>query len=243
MSINGVIEDTNSSINTSITNQFTKSLSAGNYNWKVFCVDLAGNSNETENRTITINAVPPSSGGGGSSRTTTTSKEETISDLELKEGTTKNLRKNDKLLFSINNTNHTLTLYELGVYSIIITIQSDPIDLFLSLNETRRVDLNYDNYYDLEIKLNSLESSRANLTIREISEQIPSREIFNGEEGILEDEFLEEKNENNIIVIIVVAIALILVTTLISLFIRKRKEKNIQNLKNRYMKPVTSKRL
>ena len=41
--INSVISLTNDSVNSSITQQFTKSLNVGEYDWKIRCVDLAGN--------------------------------------------------------------------------------------------------------------------------------------------------------------------------------------------------------
>lgn len=51
-------------------------------------------------------------------------------------------------------------------------IASDPVTITLNLLESKKLDLNNDNYYDLYIKLNEIKSSKAYLEVKYIHEII-----------------------------------------------------------------------
>ena len=48
-----------------ISKEFTKNLENNNYTWYVGCVDVAGNSNISEQRSFNVNYIQPSTGGSG----------------------------------------------------------------------------------------------------------------------------------------------------------------------------------
>ncbi len=173
--INNAIDQTNSSINQSITNSFIKSLSAGTYNWKINCTDSANNIANSSQRTITINAQSSgSSGSGGSSgggRAVSTTY--TISDSEIRQGISKKLPIGGEINFNIKNKSHELKINKILDNKVILTIQSNPINLTLKPNQIRKINFDDDLYYDFFIKLDSINFYKANITIQEIHEKIP----------------------------------------------------------------------
>tara|TARA_Y100000031_G_scaffold156236_1_gene209890 strand:- start:526 stop:3255 length:2730 start_codon:yes stop_codon:yes gene_type:complete len=204
--VNSVEDQTNSSVNISITNEFTKSLSAGSYNWKINCVDFAGNTQNSSTRTLTINSPPSSSpsssggGGGGGSSVGIISSTYNVNKEQIEQGVSKNLKINNKLKFNVQNEDHSLTINKLSSDELTLTITSNPITLTLKVNETRKVNLNNNEYYDLEVFLNSIKNFRANITIKSINEKIPVRNIFNQDNEVNQsineskNEFVEERN-------------------------------------------------
>lgn len=176
----GDYKEKNNSINTNLTNQFTKSLSTGKYEWNILCADLAGNTNSTGNRTLTIKSEPSSSsssgGGGGGSIPITMNYNVNISSPE---GSTNRIMSGDTLSFSINNTPHKLTLIGFQNSSALILIQSTPVEFQMRVNETKKISLYSKNYYDLEITLNSIKGNYANFTLKKIHEPLPLVHISN----------------------------------------------------------------
>ena len=204
--INDIEDQTNNSINVSITNEFTKSLSVGSYDWKINCVDFAGNIQNSSARTLIINSPPSTStsgsgggGGGGSSSVGIISSTYKIDQEQIEQGVSKNLKINDKLKFNVQNEEHGLIINKLSSNELTLTISSDPITLILKIGETKKVNLNNNEYYDLEVILNSIKNSRANISIESINEKIPVRNIFNqGNEvnqSVIELENISEGNE------------------------------------------------
>lgn len=182
--INNAIDQTSSTIYTNQSNTFSKSLSAATYSWSINCTDLANNKQNSSTRTITINAASVqnenlggggSGGGGGSSTAATTL---TLSSTEIESGVTKSIKENDKIKFTDKNSqNHTLTLVQIIGNTTKITIESDPITLTLEKGETKKINLNNDEFYDLEITLKSINFGKAEITLKTIREGIPIKII------------------------------------------------------------------
>ena len=212
--INNADDQTNNSVNVSITNEFTKSLLAGTYNWRINCVDFAGNIQNSSTRTLIINSLPSSStpasssGGGGGSSVSSSFSTYSISEEQIEQGVSKSLKINDKLKFNIQNEEHSLTINKISSNELTLTILSNPIILTLKINETKKVNLNNNKYYDLEVFLDSIKNSRANISVKSINEKIPIKNIFNQGNEVnqsfneSENEFVEE--ENNFIIGLVV---------------------------------------
>ena len=177
--LNNETDQTNSSI-VRENNEFTSTLSPGTYTWEISCSDLASNNQTSESRTLTINSIvipstsSSSGGGGGGSSSTTYS----LSEDQIKTGTSKTLKRNDKIRFTSNNEKHTLKVDKISEGEVTITISSNPITLILKIGETRKVNLNNDEYYDLSVSLNSITFSKASFTIKEIHEEISVKKLF-----------------------------------------------------------------
>ena len=97
-----------------------------------------------------------------------------LTDFQLTNGVSKNLRSGDKILFRINNESHSL---EAGaIYSnnkILVKLSSTPQYANLSLGESKKFDLTGDKYYDLQATLQKLTSANADIFIKSINEKIP----------------------------------------------------------------------
>jgi len=96
--------------------------------------------------------------------------------------------------FSIKGEKHRLVVNSFSSDSIYLQIFSEPINLFLKLNEINKIDLNKDNFYDLEIFFSGVVLNKSSLFLKEIHEEIPVMKIFEDK-----NESLEEKAETEII--------------------------------------------
>jgi hypothetical protein len=190
--VDGDIEDTDTSVSKGTTQELSVSLSAGLYDWKVRCYDVAGNIDDSSVREITISSSTSSDSDDTSSdssssaaTTTTTGTTYSITDSEFEEGYSKELSEGDKIKFNKNNESHTLELEEATASAIRIKISSNPITVIIYLGDVKKVDLNADNIYDIEIKFNENGETTANITIKSIDEPIGTRQITDeGNESI-----------------------------------------------------------
>jgi len=240
-------------------NQISYNVGVGSHTWKVSCNN---GSYTSETRGLTINPVPaPSSGGGGGGggggpRIYSVSKTQ----IESEAGYTQSLKKGEKISFTmvvaVNNTNttknepHTITAKEINNGSAKISIQSTPIDAVLLIDEEKKFDINEDGTYDLSVKLNSADKTRANITAKVISEAIETEEETETTTEETEEETTTEENEtettdgitgasvgimdkikSNATIIIIVAIIVIIVIVAVASSSKKGKEKTKEEKK------------
>ncbi|MDD5193756.1 MAG: S8 family serine peptidase, partial [Candidatus Nanoarchaeia archaeon] len=176
--INNLINITNSSITSlSSTQIFTQTFSPGIYNWSVNCTDSAGNQDNSGSRSFSVTApvTPPvsSSGGGGGGTPSYTTYNPNIS--ETSAGYTKELGKNDRVqfVFFAGSTRHILTIKELKIDYVNITVNSNPINFLLGIGQSIKLNLSSSDYYDLYLKLDDIKDNKAKITIQTIHEEIP----------------------------------------------------------------------
>ena len=108
----------------------------------------------------------PSGGGGGGAAVTTTVISFTTSGVDV------SLAKNNIAKFAFDGAYHTIKVTKIGADYVTLQIASDTVTVTLKLLESRKLDLNNDNYYDLYVKLNEIKSSKAYLTVKYIHEII-----------------------------------------------------------------------
>ena len=187
-------------LNSKEKSPFTQTLSDATYNWYVNCTDQANNTNSSNTRTLTI--YTKSSGSSGSSSSSSSSSSPItikITNEEIKQGTIKQINKNTKLQFTIKQQTHKLILNKINTTKIDITLQSNPLNLTLYLNQLRKVNLdeaNEDNTYDLELTLLSIIEDKVNISIKEINEKIPLRKISINESEIVPPQSKEQSKLN-----------------------------------------------
>jgi hypothetical protein len=56
--------------------------------------------------------------------------------------------------------------------SVTINVSSDPQSATLNVGETKKFEINEDGYYDISVKLNDMENSKANLTVMYLHEKM-----------------------------------------------------------------------
>jgi len=181
--INENISMTNFSINSSLEQSFIKTFTPGTYNWKIECTDLANNTNNSTTYNLEISTPTPPSRRSSSSHSPSSSTPPTteITEEEIKQGTIQQIKEKSKIEFTIKNQKHELTLNSLNTDKAKITIQSNPINLTIYQNQPRKINLDNDKFYDLELLLLSIENQEANIFIMEINETISMKQIFTNE--------------------------------------------------------------
>ena len=165
-----------------IKESFTQTLGDGTYSWYVSCTDLANNTDTSATYNLEIYTAP--SGGGGSSSSpssSATSIEIEITAEEIKQGVIQQIKEKSKIKFTTKNQEHELILNSLNTNKVDITIQSNPINLTLYLNQPRKINIDNNEFYDLELLLLSIVNNEANIYIKEINETIPIKHISTNE--------------------------------------------------------------
>lgn len=253
-----IINDTINLINFSITNfsltqVFGQTFSPASYSWQINCSDNATNQENSSQRSFIITApqtqIQISGGGGSLSYAVYIPTTEQIS-----QGYTKELKKDDKIkfVFFVKEEQHTLTVDHVGKNFVNLTVQSNVIKFALNVGGSVKLNLTSADYYDLYIKLNSIENSKANLTIKTIHEKIPiisiTGEAVKKEEEKAEDKEIEKKEEGEekeikekplkIVNIIsgILTIAILIIIVLIVLLKKTRKNLKTKRGKNETLK-------
>ncbi len=181
--LNGNSVSTESSITLNSQNEISYSVSPGSYSWIISCEDSAGNEGNSSPYSLTINTVTSSSsssgGGSSSSGGGGGSSEIILSETQIIEGYTKDLFKNSEVSFPVNGESQKIIIKNISNNSVSLSVSNNILDL--KLNEIRKLDLNNDNYYDLEIWVLNLTSTKAEIRIKEIYEAIPTKETYTPE--------------------------------------------------------------
>ena len=112
--------------------------------------------------------MSPGGGGGSSSSASTYS----VSGGELSAGVSEKLKVSDKFSFVLDSEKHTVKVDKITNGDVTVTVKSDPIHLVLSEGDERKLNLSSTNFYDFYIKVNSVERTKANITIQKIFEEI-----------------------------------------------------------------------
>ena len=124
---------------------------------------------------------PDSPGGGGGIPTFNPTEE------QLKEGYTNYFYKGWKANLIINNISYLLEIKDVTANQVNFFITGE--DYVIVLNTTSKLNLDENNYYDLQIVLESIIANKAKLSFQEIHEEIPAEKQEEQEEkSKIEDE-------------------------------------------------------
>ena len=178
-----------SGINSSLTSAVSTPSTAdtGTYTVSSCSVtDYAGNS-ASDSDTYSVTGV---SSSGGSSTITTFWTEGThiVTDEQFSDGFVKELSKKQRLRIKVGSNSHHVGIIELTTTSATINISSDSQQAIFQVGDEKKFDVSEDNYYDVLIKLNSIENNKANVTVLLINELV------------VEESAVEEEAENAVAV-------------------------------------------
>jgi len=156
----------------------------GVFTYTCSVTDYSGNAG-TMSATYTVTLPISRSSGSGSSTTTsfyTKSIPKTNQDFsEIKTIETSSfsgggLAVKEKVTFKLNEELHYIGVKELTSSSVKIEIASTPIEVDMNIGEEKKIDLDSDGYYDLQIIMNGIADNKADLTINYIHEAISTSE-------------------------------------------------------------------
>jgi hypothetical protein len=156
----------NGTTNLTYTIPLDSTFSEGSHTIIAYANDSFGNLNQTNvsfSVAIPIAETPASSSGGGLPTYYPT-------ESNLQQGYEIALATHFQIKFNLGGNLHTMKVNNLTNDSVNITISSEPITFILKANQTEKVDVNSDGYYDISIFLKSIRGGRANLTLTSISE-------------------------------------------------------------------------
>lgn len=94
-----------------------------------------------------------------------------ISEKEIIEGEEVKTTENNSIKLRFGEEEHHIKLDFLGINSADLTIESNPIKIHITINETQFVDLNGDGENDLRIKLENIKAGKAILSVKRIDRE------------------------------------------------------------------------
>jgi len=141
---------------------------------EIIRVDMGGN-------LIPTNDVDPSDYGGSVSlfwKNTFI-----VTNNQFENGYSKELEERQRLRVKINSYHYTGVI-GLTETSAVINVSSDPQQVEFNINDEKRFDLNEDDYYDLIVRLNSIEDNKADVFVQSIYEHVVKKKLLNETEDI-----------------------------------------------------------
>ncbi len=180
-------DDTSVTVNTTQTIP-SDALDNDYYNWFIRCYDNAGNYNDSEERTVELNyddsSDDDSGGGGGGDDSPTTSfwtNTYAPDDSSFVMGYRKELAKGNRVKVQIANETHYVGVINVSSSQVTINISSTPQTAIMMVGETKKFEVDGDDYYDISVKLNAINGTKADLTITEIHEKIVASAVNQAE--------------------------------------------------------------
>ncbi|MEK6875167.1 MAG: hypothetical protein AABX30_00625 [Nanoarchaeota archaeon] len=146
------------------------------YSHIVTCGDVAGNQGTKTIALVTSDCGSSSSSGTSTGDSTVSWTSTIIADsAELSStGIAQKLSSKSRVKLKVGGVAHYVGVTALTTTSATIQISSNPVDIKLNVGQDAKLNLNTDNTYDIYVKLIGIESNKANLDIKKISEVIPA---------------------------------------------------------------------
>lgn len=141
------------------------------YYYNITSCDSQGNCNTTGTHSFTTPTSTSTS--TGSATTSFWSTTYTVTPEKFLEGFSKELSKKHRFKIKIDSLYHYVGIVDLTSSTATINVSSEPQQAILSIGQEERFDVTEDNYYDILVKLNKIESNKANVTVKSIHEEIP----------------------------------------------------------------------
>jgi len=165
------VSDALSGINSTTFTANPTTATAGTFTETCTFKDRAGNSNSaTATYAVTSGSSTSGGGGGGSSYSNTIVQD--YKEFSEMETYTKSIKKNTKIRLKINGGIHNVGVTKLTDKTATVEVFSIPQTATLNVGDEKKFDVDADGYYDLSVKLNKIESNKADLTLNSIKEKI-----------------------------------------------------------------------
>jgi hypothetical protein len=179
------LNQTDTTVEEATTQNFTSTLTNGNYYWHVQCYNDIDDSFESDEWFFKVTLQ---GGGGGGGRTSGSSgmvmsqeqqpKNETpkpglkatdIGNLQYN-NVTVNASENESFKFLVKNKSHEAKIISITSSQVVLLISSNPLQVEINLGETKQVDTDANGLNDLAINFNSVTDGKASLSFSELKE-------------------------------------------------------------------------
>lgn len=202
--------DATSGVETTSYTTNPSTLQTGSFTQTCSITDFAGNSYSLTATYAVNRYYGTPSGGGSSSAVQTWSKSIPINkeQFESSNGYNVQLQSKQRVTLTINEETHHVGIKKIESDKVTIEIASTPIEVVLSVGEETKKDLDDDGFYDLYVKLNSIDGLNADVTIKEINEEVPEEEK---ESSSISDigEVISDVSNNFVIYLVIALIVVI----------------------------------
>lgn len=194
---------------------------------------------------LPVSVSPPSNPPSGDSSGGSSSSFPLIianqTELESENGYSKSLAQKWRMKFNSNNETHELKIDEVDNQKITITISPNPITFELFVGETKKVNLEENNFSFFVVYLDSIKGDYVNLSFSLVNESIS--DDINDEEEVVgnnystinEKEIINDKNsfiKNKLIFLFIFLFILIIILIIVFLFLRFQQNKRDYLLEN-----------
>jgi len=185
-SINGGITNYSlSSLDNLTFSSSSSSIAEGSYTSNYYCYDSSGNFNSIiKSFSYSIPVVNTGSpgggndnlGGGGAPPSTTNSNNliNSFSEEQISLGIDQMIAPLQSVGFKFSNENHTIKVMNITNTSANILVSSTPQLISLAIGQNKSIDLNQDNVFDINIKLNNILNGKADIFVKKIVQNVSS---------------------------------------------------------------------
>jgi hypothetical protein len=180
--------------------------------------------------TYTVNAVQgttTTTSGGGAVITKTY----LVTEEDFQSGFTKQVAKNERIKFTKDYKAHTVVVNELTSSTVTVQIASTPQTATLQVGDLRKFDVTEDGYYDMTLKLNSIDNNKADLTVLSIHEMITPETIADADESeaaagdVQDDETGVGEGSGSLVWLwILIGVVVVVVALILPRYLRKSKD-------------------
>jgi len=177
------VEDEDNSITRNHTETMSASLSSGSIEWQIKCEDSAGNIGSSSTWDLDVSATTQEDeeeedeDDESESSSTTGGMTFVLLDEDFEKGVSRFLNAGDSMKFNSEGDVHILKLTTLTATQAKFNISSDPVSLTVDVGETEKADIDSDNIYEIEVKYISYTNTLGNISIKQINETVPTRQI------------------------------------------------------------------
>ena len=128
----------------------------------------------------TVEGGRTAAGGGGSSTETWTTFARDTTELSTQGSVESKIGARQRIRLKVGGETHHVGVKSITATSAVIEVTSTPQEATFAVGESKKFDVNSDNYYDMSVTLTSIEASKANVVILAINEAVPASEASSG---------------------------------------------------------------
>jgi hypothetical protein len=131
----------------------------------------------------------------------------------------------ERIRIKIDGQLHYIGIKELYSTTSTIEISSDPQQVVFNIGDENKFDVTDNGFYDLSVILNSIESNKANITIKSVSDE--NIEVLEEDEGDILDNLGEAIGKSKLKFWIIIGVIVLVVAIVVGIIIKKREDKSI----------------
>ena len=94
-----------------------------------------------------------------------------ISEEDIEKGTSTRIKQGKTKKFSLDEQNHEITVKSIQDNKVNLEVRSNVLEIEIEKGDSKKVDINNDSYYDLEIRVDNIENEEVEIFIQKINEQ------------------------------------------------------------------------